>query len=73
MQIEQDIDDFQEGVRVHGCTTAWAEGNELVEEAWEVGECFYRNWWFVLEPRIIEITNRRRRERGAKPLRLIRA
>jgi hypothetical protein len=71
MQIIHDIDDSQEGVRVHGnIGGTWGEGSELVEEAWEVGEKFYRNWWWCLEGKILEVTNRRRRERGLGRLRL---
>ncbi|KAF2116166.1 hypothetical protein BDV96DRAFT_686568 [Lophiotrema nucula] len=71
MRIVQDLDDFGEGCRVHGNAVGWGEGSELVEEAWEVGECFYRNWWWCLDSKVVESTNRRRRERGLGALRLI--
>ncbi|ORY08448.1 hypothetical protein BCR34DRAFT_603534 [Clohesyomyces aquaticus] len=70
MQMVQDLDDFESGVRVHGNVVGWAEGSELVEEAWEIGECFFRNWWFCLDGRVVEMANRRRRERGERTLRL---
>ncbi|KAH7068724.1 hypothetical protein FB567DRAFT_599113 [Paraphoma chrysanthemicola] len=43
VQLVQDLDDLQDGagVRVHGNSTTWGEGNELTEDAWEVGDLFY--------------------------------
>ncbi|KAF9700045.1 hypothetical protein EKO04_001342 [Ascochyta lentis] len=41
VQLIQDLEDPQDGIRVHGNTTAWGHSNELIEEAWEVGELFY--------------------------------
>ncbi|KAF2193398.1 hypothetical protein K469DRAFT_618495 [Zopfia rhizophila CBS 207.26] len=70
VQIVHDLDDFQDGCRVHGNQAGWGEGSELVEEAWEVGEKFYRNWWWCMDSRVLEMTNRRRRERGLGRLRL---
>lgn len=71
-QLIQDLDDFQDGggIIVHGNSVAWGHGNEFVEEAWEVGESFYRRWWFCLDQRIINQTNKRRKERGLGRLRL---
>ncbi|KAF2468519.1 uncharacterized protein BDR25DRAFT_344245 [Lindgomyces ingoldianus] len=70
MQIMHDVDDFKDGIRVHGNVVGWGEGNELAEEAWEVGETFFRNWWWCLDNKVLEVTNRRRRERGLGVLRL---
>ncbi|KAF2689991.1 hypothetical protein K458DRAFT_328060 [Lentithecium fluviatile CBS 122367] len=70
MRLVQDLDDFKEGVRVHGNMTGWGQESELVEEAWEVGECFYRNWWWCLDERVIIASNRRRRERGVGALKI---
>jgi hypothetical protein len=70
MQIVHDLDDFRDGVKVHGNTTEWGNGNELIEEAWEVGEVFYRNWWFALDGTILENTNKKRRARGLGVLKL---
>jgi hypothetical protein len=72
-QLVQDIDDSQDGggLIVHGNSVAWGQGNELVEEAWEVGESFYRKWWFCLDEKIIAQSNRRRKERGLGGLKLI--
>jgi hypothetical protein len=69
-QVAQDLDDTREGVRVHGNSTRWGDGNELVEESWEIGQLFYRNWWWALDGRVVELSNRRRRERGLGVLRL---
>lgn len=70
MRLVQDLDHFQDGVRVHGNMSGWGEGSELVEEAWEVGESFFRNWWWCLDGKVLEVTNRRRRERGLGALRI---
>ncbi|KAF2036555.1 hypothetical protein EK21DRAFT_83512 [Setomelanomma holmii] len=74
VQLVQDLDDLKDGggVRVHGNTTTWCEGNELTEEAWEIGAAFYRKWWWCLDQRIVELSNRRRRERGLPRLKMIR-
>ncbi len=73
VQLVQDLDDLEDGggVQVHGNTTTWNEGNELVEEAWEVSSVFYNKWWWCLDQKIIETTNKRRRERGLARLKLI--
>ena len=67
-RLVTDLDDFREGVRIHGNLAGWGAGSELVEEAWEIGEVFYKNWWWALDSRTIMMTNRRRRERGLGPL-----
>ncbi|KAF2274707.1 uncharacterized protein EI97DRAFT_434936 [Westerdykella ornata] len=64
VRIMQDLDDFRDGIRNHGNTSTWGNGNELVEEAWEIGEVFYRHWWWCLDQKIIERSNQKRRERG---------
>jgi hypothetical protein len=68
MRLVTDLDDHRDGVRIHGNLVGWGSSNELAEEAWEVGEVFYKNWWWCLDRKIIGITNRRRRERGLEPL-----
>lgn len=70
VQMQHDLDDFKDGIRVHGNSVNWADGNELVEEAWEVGETFFRNWWWCLDGSVVEMSNRRRRERGWEALRI---
>jgi hypothetical protein len=60
-----------EGIRVHGNTTTWGEGNELIEDAWEIGDVFYRKWWWCLDERIVEVSNQKRRERGLSRLKMI--
>jgi hypothetical protein len=71
-QLVQDVDDFQDGggLIVHGNSVAWGQGNEYVEEVWEVGESFYRKWWFCIDEKIVAQSNRRREERGLGRLRL---
>ena len=69
-RLAHDLDDSQQGIRVHGNAVGWDNSNELVEDAWEMGECFYRNWWFCVDPNAVVTTNRRRWERGARPLKL---
>lgn len=63
MQIVFDIDDTAEGFRVNGM-------NELDGKAWEVGEAFFRNWWWALDREVLENTNRLRAQRGVGRLRL---
>jgi hypothetical protein len=72
VQIVQDLDDLQDGggMRVHGNAVAWAEGNEFFEEAWELGESFYKNWWWCVDQKIVEQSNKRRKERGLGRLKI---
>lgn len=70
VRLVQDLEDLQDGIRVHGNTTEWGLGNEFVEEAWEVGEVFYSKWWWCFDQKIIEQSNKRRRERGLRRLRI---
>jgi hypothetical protein len=70
MRLVQDLDDFTDGVRVHGNMTGWGNENELVEEAWEVGECLYQNWWWCLDEKVVAVANKRRKQRGERPLRI---
>jgi hypothetical protein len=73
VRLVQDLDDPQDGVglRVYGNSTSWSEGNELVEDAWEIGELFYEKWWWCCDRRVVEVSNRRRRERGLGGLKVI--
>ncbi|KAF1845273.1 uncharacterized protein K460DRAFT_394964 [Cucurbitaria berberidis CBS 394.84] len=73
VHLVQDLDDFRDGggVRVHGNTCTWSEGNELVEEAWEIGDHFYRKWWWCLDQQIVEVSNRKRGERGLRRLSMV--
>lgn len=72
VQLVQDIDDLEDGggFIIHGNSVALGQGNEYVEEAWEVGESFYRKWWFCLDKKIVDQSNKRRLERGLRRLRL---
>lgn len=69
-RLTQDLDDLQEGTRVYGNVVGWDHSSELVEDAWEMGECFYRNWWFCIDQSAVVTSNRRRRERGVGVLKL---
>jgi hypothetical protein len=73
VQLAHDLDDPQDGVglRVHGNSTSWAGGNELIEDAWEIGELFYKKWWWCLDQRVVEVSNQRRKERGLGRLRTV--
>ena len=73
IQLMLDLEGVQdsEGLRVHGNTTSWSNGNELTEDAWEIGDTFYRKWWWCLDQRVVEMSNRRRRERGLPRLKMI--
>ncbi|KAF9741299.1 hypothetical protein PMIN03_003454 [Paraphaeosphaeria minitans] len=68
MRLVIDLDDYQDGVRMHGNLVGWEASSELSEEAWEIGKVFYKNWWWCLDGKIIATTNKRRRERGMEPL-----
>ena len=70
MRLVQDLDDFKEGLKVHGNMSGWGKESELEEEAWEIGECFYRNWWWCLDEKVVKIANRRRRQRGEEALKI---
>ncbi|KAJ4371181.1 hypothetical protein N0V83_004397 [Neocucurbitaria cava] len=73
VRLVQDLDDFRDGggVRVHGNTSTWSEGNELVEEAWEIGDLFYRKWWWCLDQHVVEASNKKRGQRGLGKLRMV--
>ena len=53
-----DIDDPTEGFRVRGCNGV--EGTQ-----WEVGQAFFRNWWWALDREVVSHSNRLRAARGA--------
>ena len=69
-RIMSDLDDFSAGCRVHGNAAGWDSSNEMVEESFEIGDAFFRNWWWCLDARVLSMTNRWRRERGVGGLRL---
>ncbi|EUC46994.1 hypothetical protein COCMIDRAFT_3989 [Bipolaris oryzae ATCC 44560] len=69
-RIMHDMDDYTSGCRVHGNASGWSAHHEMAEESWEIGDAFYRNWWFCVDSKIISTTNARRRERGEAPLSL---
>ncbi|KAM0206209.1 hypothetical protein ACHAQI_008508 [Fusarium lateritium] len=70
MQIVHDLDDAADGCRIRGNVMAWGEGSELAEEAREMGECFYKNWWWCFDGKVVNMSNLRRRQRGLGCLRI---
>lgn len=70
MQIVHDLDDMADGCRIHGNLVACGEGSELAEESWEMGECFFKNWWWCIDGRVVSMSNLRRRRRGLGCLRI---
>jgi hypothetical protein len=62
MNVTYDIEDDTEGFRVNG--------DGLLSDEWEVGEAFYRHWWWALDRQIIDTTNAWRTKRGEKRLML---
>lgn len=69
-RLTHGLDDLQEGTRVYGNAVGWGSNSELVEDSWEIGECSIRNWWFCIDPNAVGTTNRKRRERGLRALKL---
>ncbi|QKX54946.1 uncharacterized protein TRUGW13939_02036 [Talaromyces rugulosus] len=63
VNMMMDIDDDAEGMRICG-EDGWDCRN------WEVGEIFFRNWWWALDREIVENSNRLRARRGARKLSL---
>lgn len=61
VKLGMDMEDGVEGIRVSG--EAWYDG-----DSWEVGEVMYKNWWWCLDRKIVENSNRLRRLRGAPKL-----
>jgi hypothetical protein len=61
MQLIFDTDDFAEGLRLAGAE-AYKETN------WEVGQAFFTNWWWALDPTVVENSNLLRAKRGAEKL-----
>jgi hypothetical protein len=64
MNMVVDIDDDAEGCRVEG-------EDGLVGDNWEIGQAFFRNWWWALDRSIIEQSNRVRAARGAARLQYV--
>ncbi|KAK4234445.1 hypothetical protein C8A03DRAFT_47220 [Achaetomium macrosporum] len=59
-----DMEDGAEGVRIWGA-------DPYDEANWEVGQVVFERWWFVFDKRVVELSNRWRRRRGAEPLRIV--
>jgi hypothetical protein len=60
LQVAYDIEDEKDGFRVNG------EGGK--RDDWEVGEAFFRNWWWALDRDIVETSNAWRQRRGQSRL-----
>jgi hypothetical protein len=69
MRLVQDLDDEADGVRV--ANDPGDDTDALSERSWEIGQVFYRNWWWALDAGLIERSNKLRRDRGARPLTLM--
>ncbi|KAJ9621843.1 hypothetical protein H2203_006723 [Taxawa tesnikishii (nom. ined.)] len=61
MKFAHDIEDG--GVRIWG-------PNPLDEKAWEVQPEFVQKWWWALDGQVLQMADRRRRERGEQRLRI---
>jgi hypothetical protein len=62
LTLMADTDDIVEGCRVNG------DGFDA--DDWEVGQAFFSNWWWALDPKIVNATNQKRVQRGASRLKL---
>ncbi|GAB1317989.1 BZIP domain-containing protein [Madurella fahalii] len=58
-----DMEDGAEGIRIWGA-------DPYDEANWEVGQVVFERWWFVFDKRVVAMSNRWRRQRGAEPLRV---
>jgi hypothetical protein len=69
VQLTQDLDDMQDGggIRVHANSFTC----ELHEDAWEIGDVFYKKWWWCLDQKVISVSNSRRKERGLPRLKAL--
>lgn len=69
VQLTQDLDDMQDGggIRVHGDSFTC----ELHEDSWEIGDVFYRKWWWCLDQKVIAMSNNRRKVRGLPRLKAL--
>lgn len=68
MRLVQDLDDETDGVRV--ANNQGDDADALHERSWEIGQAFYRNWWWAMDTGLVERSNKLRRDRGARPLTL---
>jgi hypothetical protein len=69
VKVLQDLDDSCDPVRNHGGSVNWGSGSELAEEAWELGQAFYAEWWWCVDRRVVERSNSLRVQRGLPRLR----
>jgi hypothetical protein len=61
LEFAYDLEDSAEGARI------WGE-DPHDDQAWEVGEKLFENWWWIFDTNIIRRSNEIRRRRGAKML-----
>ena len=60
------FDDESEGLRV----TVDTDGHGYDEKCWEVGRAIFKDWWWVLDHKIVSNSNRLRNGRGLSKLQL---
>lgn len=60
LRVAYDIEDATDGFRING------EG--MNRDDWEVGEAFFKNWWWALDRSIVETSNAWRQKRGQSRL-----
>ncbi|KAF1812899.1 hypothetical protein P152DRAFT_458082 [Eremomyces bilateralis CBS 781.70] len=63
LQLFYDIDDPAEGFRIVG-------PNGMDGKNWEIGDKFWRTWWWSVDREVVENTNNLRKQRGANRLRI---
>jgi hypothetical protein len=61
MQLFYDMDDSAEGLKISG--EDWYSG-----ENWEVGQTFFKNWWWAFDREVVDNSNALRMKRGARKL-----
>lgn len=66
VRFSYDMEDGAEGMRVWG-------GDIYDPAAWEVGQIFFQQWWFIFDRQVVERSNYWRRLRGAPELSLKRS
>ncbi|KAH6675177.1 hypothetical protein B0J14DRAFT_589143 [Halenospora varia] len=60
------LDDKSEGLRV----TLDTNRHRYDEKSWEVGQAVFKDWWWILDYKILSNSNRLRTIRGAPKLQL---
>ncbi|KAG4422570.1 hypothetical protein IFR04_004339 [Cadophora malorum] len=63
MQLIYDMDDSAEGLKVSG-------SDFLSVENWEVGQLFFKHWWWAFDRSVVDTSNALRAKRGSPKLML---